>query len=128
MTSTDRQSLNGLLPGRRWCCHAAAHRVKPGWRLPVWAMRTTSEWEESSTLTSLMLMMMSPTWRPEISAGVAGSMADTTTGRDPWMRNPNSPDSLRTRTISSHSSVIITIILHRINPNSTTGYFILMKK
>lgn len=68
-------------------------------------MRTTSECEESRTLTSLMLMMISPTWRPEISAGVAGSIAETTTGRDPWMRNPNSPDSLRTKTISSHSSI-----------------------
>lgn len=34
---------------------------------------------------------MSPTSRPQDSAGVPDSIADTTTGRDPWIRNPNSP-------------------------------------
>ena len=81
-------------------CHLA---FKFSTSLPAWAMRTTSEWDESRTLTSLMLMRMSPTWSPDSSAGVPGSMAETTTGRDPWIRNPNSPDSLLTKTISSHS-------------------------
>ena len=66
-------------------------------------MRTTSECDESKTLTSLMAMRMSPTWRPDSSAGVPGSMAETTTGRDPWIRNPNSPDWRFTMTTSSHS-------------------------
>lgn len=50
-----------------------------------------------------MLMMMSPTSSPDVSAGVSGSMADTTTGRDPWIRNPNSPDSRLTVTVLSDS-------------------------
>lgn len=72
--------------------------------LPAWAMRTTSECDESKTLMSLMLMMISPTWSPDSSAGVPGSIADTTTGLEPWIRKPNSPEDLVTITTSSHSA------------------------
>ena len=41
--------------------------------------------------------------RPELSAGVPGSMADTTTGRDPWILKPNSPSVLGTVTVLLHS-------------------------
>lgn len=46
---------------------------------------------------------MSPTSRPDVSAGVSGSMADTTTGFEPCMRKPNSPDSRRTTIVLSVS-------------------------
>ncbi|MPC65440.1 hypothetical protein E2C01_059573 [Portunus trituberculatus] len=70
---------------------------------PAWASLTPSEWEELRTLLPLMLRMMLPTSRPDISAGVLGSTADTTTCQDPWMRNPNSPDSRLTVTVLSDS-------------------------
>jgi hypothetical protein len=47
---------------------------------------------------------MSPTSSPEVSAGVPCSIAETTTGFEPWMRNPNSPDSRWTTTVLSHST------------------------
>ena len=71
--------------------------------LPVCAVLTTSVWGRSRTLTPLMVRMMSPTSRPDDSAGVLGSMADTTTGREPWIRNPNSPRTRSTRTDLLHS-------------------------
>ena len=46
---------------------------------------------------------MSPTSRPLDSAGVLGSMADTTTGLEPWMRKPNSPLTRSTLTNLLHS-------------------------
>ena len=41
--------------------------------------------------------------RPEDSAGVPCSMAETTTGREPWIRKPNSPSTLCTSTVLLHS-------------------------
>ena len=48
---------------------------------------------------------MSPTLRPLDSAGVLGSMAETTTGLDPWMRKPNSPLTRWTQTVWLHSEM-----------------------
>lgn len=48
-------------------------------------------------------MMMSPTSRPEDSAGVPASMQETTTGRDPCILKPNSPETRRTITLLSGS-------------------------
>lgn len=50
---------------------------------PLCATLTNSECDASSTHMSLMLMIMSPTRRPEFSAAVPVSMADTTTGFAP---------------------------------------------
>lgn len=50
---------------------------------------------------------MSPTSSPDSSAGVWVSMADTTTGLEPWIRNPNSPESRLTVTVLSDSVVIV---------------------
>lgn len=44
---------------------------------------------------------MSPISKPDDSAGVSGSIADTTTGFDPCIRKPNSPDSRRTTMVLS---------------------------
>jgi hypothetical protein len=71
--------------------------------IPACAILTTSEWDASRTFTLLTLMIMSPTSSPDVSAGVSGSMADTTTGREPCIRNPNSPDCRLTTTVLSHS-------------------------
>ena len=71
---------------------------------PVCAVLTTSVCGRSKTLTPLMVKMMSPTSKPLDSAGVFGSMADTTTGREPWIRKPNSPRTLSTRTNLLHSA------------------------
>lgn len=48
---------------------------------------------------------MSPISKPDDSAGVSGSMADTTTGFDPCIRKPNSPDSRRTMIVLSVSAI-----------------------
>lgn len=48
---------------------------------------------------------MSPISNPELSAGVSGSIADTTTGLDPWIRKPNSPDSRWTTMVLSVSKL-----------------------
>jgi len=72
-------------------------------QLPVWAVFTTSVWGKSSTFIPLMVRMMSPTSSLLVSAGVLGSMAEITTGREPWIRNPNSPLTRRTRTVLLHS-------------------------
>lgn len=85
-----------------FCSSPVAHSL-PERHSPAWASLTTSEWEASRTLAPLILMIMSPTSRPEVSAGVSGSMADTTTGRDPWILNPNSPESRLTVTVLSDS-------------------------
>lgn len=50
---------------------------------------------------------MSPTSKPELSAGVSGSIADTTTGFEPWILKPNSPDSRRTTTVLSLSATVL---------------------
>jgi len=71
--------------------------------IPACAILTTSEWDASRTFMLLMLMIMSPTSSPDVSAGVSGSIADTTTGREPCIRNPNSPDWRLTTTVLSHS-------------------------
>lgn len=47
---------------------------------------------------------MSPTSSPDDSAGVADSIADTTTGLEPWIRNPNSPEPRITYTVLSASA------------------------
>ena len=44
---------------------------------------TTCECGRSSTFVPFIVRRMSPTVKPELSAGVNGSMAETTTGRDP---------------------------------------------
>ena len=82
--------------------------------IPACAILTTSEWDASRTFTLLMLMIMSPTSSPDVSAGVSGSIADTTTGREPCIRNPNSPDCRLTTTVLSHSETPRTC-----NPYST---------
>ena len=69
----------------------------------LWATLTTWLWGRSKTLTPLMVSKMSPTVSPELSAGVPGSMAETTTGLEPCIRNPNSPSSLCTVTVLLHS-------------------------
>nr|CAI5843595.1 unnamed protein product [Callosobruchus analis] len=63
--------------------------------VPAWAILTTSEWPRSNTDTPLTAMTMSPTSSPLASAGVPGSMALTTTGLEPWIRKPNSPEHSR---------------------------------
>jgi len=50
---------------------------------PLCATLTNSECDASRTHMSLMLIIMSPTWRPEFSAAVPVSIADTTTGLAP---------------------------------------------
>jgi len=82
--------------------------------IPACAILTTSEWDASRTFTLLMLMIMSPTSSPDVSAGVSGSIADTTTGLEPCIRNPNSPDWRLTTTVLSHSATPRTC-----NPYST---------
>lgn len=47
---------------------------------------------------------MSPISNPQVSAGVPCSIADTTTGLEPCIRNPNSPETLLTRTLLSASA------------------------
>ena len=42
----------------------------------------------------MMMLMMMTNLSPEDMAGVPCSIADTTTGREPWIRNPNSPPTL----------------------------------
>lgn len=71
--------------------------------LPACAIFTTSEWLLSITDTPFTANTISPTSRPDVSAGVSGSMADTTTGFEPCIRNPNSPDSRRTIIVLSVS-------------------------
>ena len=71
--------------------------------VPVWAVLTTSVWGKSKTFIPFMVRIISPTSRPLVSAGVFGSMAETTTGRDPWIRNPNSPRTRKTCTVLLHS-------------------------
>lgn len=51
--------------------------------LTVCAICTTSECVLSTTEMPLTVSMMSPTSRPDDSAGVSGSMADMTTGWEP---------------------------------------------
>lgn len=48
-------------------------------------------------------MTISPTSNPEVSAGVSGSIADTTTGLLPWILKPNSSFPRRTTTVLSLS-------------------------
>lgn len=60
--------------------------------LPPCAIFTTSEWLLSMTDTPLTDSTISPTSNPDVSAGVSGSIAETTTGFDPCIRKPNSPD------------------------------------
>ena len=70
---------------------------------PVCAVFTTSVWGKSNTLIPLMVKIISPTSRPLLSAGVLGSMAETTTGLEPWILNPNSPRTRITLTYLLHS-------------------------
>jgi len=51
--------------------------------VPECANLTTSECVASMTLLPFTDMTMSPTSRPELSAGVSGSIAETTTGLEP---------------------------------------------
>lgn len=84
--------------------------------LPAWAIFTTSEWLLSTTETPFTAKTISPTSSPDVSAGVSGSMADTTTGFEPWILKPNSPDSRRTIIVLSVPVQIkfrkISIFLH----------------
>ena len=70
---------------------------------PVCAVFTTSVWGKSRTLIPLMVKIISPTSKPLLSAGVFGSMAETTTGLEPWILNPNSPRTRITLTYLLHS-------------------------
>ena len=70
---------------------------------PVCAVFTTSVWGKSNTLIPLMVKIISPTSKPLLSAGVFGSMAETTTGLEPWILNPNSPRTRITLTYLLHS-------------------------
>ena len=79
---------------------------------PVCAVFTTSVWGKSNTLIPLMVKIISPTSRPLLSAGVLGSMAETTTGLEPWILNPNSP---RTR-------ITLTYLLHSERDNKVISY------
>merc|ERR1712051_483424 len=72
---------------------------------PVCAVFTTSVWGKSNTLIPLMVKIISPTSRPLLSAGVLGSIAETTTGLEPWILNPNSPRTRITLTYLLHSNV-----------------------
>ena len=71
---------------------------------PVCAVFTTSVWGKSNTLIPLMVRIISPTSKPLLSAGVFGSMAETTTGLEPWILNPNSPRTRITLTYLLHSA------------------------
>lgn len=71
--------------------------------LPACAIFTTSEWLLSTTEIPFTDTTISPISSPDVSAGVPGSIADTTTGFEPWIRNPNSPDSRRTIIVLSVS-------------------------
>lgn len=53
---------------------------------------------------------MSPTSNPDVSAGVSGSIADTTTGLLPWIRKPNSSLPRLTTTVLSLSASIISMM------------------
>lgn len=80
--------------------------------VPECASLTTSEWVASITLFPFTDIIMSPTSRPELSAGVSGSIAETTTGFEPWIRKPNSPPASRLTTtllslsVNSSQSII----------------------
>ena len=57
-----------------------------------------------------MIFILNQTWylvrpdlSPEVMAGVECSMAETTTGREPWIRKPNSPPTRCTNTVLLHS-------------------------
>lgn len=57
-----------------------------------------------------MEIMISPTFNPDLSAGVLASTAETTTGLEPWILNPNSPLCFRRKSMSlSHAGKISNI-------------------